>query len=97
MREIELVLRELNEQGKSESEEAQKHRQQLDVLLKKLQAIENELRKSEPGRARVRGREDLEWEVQNLRKQMDGMSEQMGEMRELMKRLLEKNESPEAN
>jgi beta-lactamase regulating signal transducer with metallopeptidase domain/chromosome segregation ATPase len=96
LRELELVLRELNQQGKAESEEAQMQRQQLRELQEQLQATENGLREREPGRAQQRGREDLEREVQNLRKQMDGMNEQMGEMRELMKRLLEKNESPEA-
>jgi len=96
MRELEHVLRELNEQGKAESEEAQMHRQQLRELQDQLQAMENELREREPGRAQQSGREDLEREVQNLREQMDGMNGQMNEMRELMKRLLEKNESPEA-
>jgi chromosome segregation ATPase len=96
LRDLELVLRELNQQGKVESEEAHEHRMRMDVLQQQLREIENEFRSSEPGRARERGREDLEREVQNLRKQMDGMNEQMSEMRELMKRLLEKKESPEA-
>ena len=95
MRELEHVLQELNEQEKAESEEAHEHRMQMDVLQQQLRAIENEFRESKPGRAQQRGRDDLEREVQNLRKQMDGMNEQMVEMRELMKRLLQKNESPE--
>jgi DNA repair exonuclease SbcCD ATPase subunit len=94
--ELELMLGELNEQGKAESEEAQMHRQQLHELQEQLQATENEIRQSEPGRAQQPGRDDLEREVQNLRKQMDSVNEQMHEMRELMKRLLEKNETPEA-
>ena len=72
------------------------HRQHLRELQKQLQATENEFGGGEPGTARQRGREDLEWEVQNLRKQMDGMNEQMSEMRELMKRLIENKQSPEA-
>ena len=96
LRETELILGELNEQGKAESEEAHEHRMQLDVLQRQLREIENEFRRSEPGRAQQRGRDDLEREVQNLRKQMDGMNEQMDEMRELMKRLLEKKETQEA-
>jgi beta-lactamase regulating signal transducer with metallopeptidase domain len=96
LRELELVLRELEEQGKAESEEAQMHRQQLRELQKQLQATENELREREPGRVQEPGRDALEREVQDLRKQMDNVNEQMGEMRELMKRLLEKGESPEA-
>ena len=96
MREIELVLGELNEQGKADSDEAQMHRRQLDELQEQLRATENEFRKSEPGRTRERGRDDLEQEVQNLRKQMDSVNEQMGELRGLMKRLLEKKELAEA-
>jgi len=95
LREMELALRELEEQGKAESDEAHMHRQHLRELQKQLQAIENEFGRGEPNTARQRGQEDLELEVQNLRKQMDGMNEQMSEMRELMKRLLENNESPE--
>jgi beta-lactamase regulating signal transducer with metallopeptidase domain len=96
LRETELMLGELNEQGKAESEEAQLHRQQLREFAEQLQATDNELRRSESGRAQEPGRDDLEREVQNLRKQMDSINEQMGEMRELMKRLLEKSESPNA-
>jgi chromosome segregation ATPase len=96
LRDTELALGELNEQGKAESEQAHEHRIQLDVLQQQLREIENEFRRSEPGMAQEPGREDLEREVQNLRKQMDSVNEQMGEMRELMKRLLEKNETPEA-
>jgi chromosome segregation protein len=96
LRETELMLGELNEQGKAESEEAQMCRQQLRVFTDQLKATENELREGQPGRAREPGREDLEREVQDLRKQMDNVNQQMGEMRELMKRLLEKGESREA-
>lgn len=96
MRELELLLRELNGQEKAESEDAHLHKRELRDLQKLLQETENELRKSQPGREQERGRDDLEREVQNLRKQMDGMNEQMGEMRELMKRLLEKNETQQA-
>jgi beta-lactamase regulating signal transducer with metallopeptidase domain len=92
LRETELILGELNEQGKAESEEAQMHRQQLREFTEQLKATENEIRRMEPERVR----EDLEREVQDLRKQMNNVNEQMGEMRELMKRLLEKSESPEA-
>jgi beta-lactamase regulating signal transducer with metallopeptidase domain len=95
MREIELILGELNEQGKAESEDARMHNRELHQIHKLLQATENELRKSEPGRAQEHERDDLEREVQYLRKQMDSVNEQMGEMRELMKRLLQKNETPE--
>jgi beta-lactamase regulating signal transducer with metallopeptidase domain len=96
LREIDHVLGELNEQGKSESEEAQMHRQQMLELQEQLQATEGELGKSRPGRQQERGRDDLEREVQDLRKQIDNVNEQMGEMRELMKRLLEKGEPSEA-
>lgn len=97
LRKQELMLGELlNEQGKAESEEAQMRRQSLYDLSGQLKATENEIRESEPNRLQERGRDDLEQEVQNLRRQMDGMNEQMGEMRELIKRLLEKSESPEA-
>lgn len=93
LRETELILGELNEQGKAESEEAQMRKQQLREFTDLLKAAENELRQSEPGRAQERGRDDLEREVQDLRKQMDGVNEQMGEMRELLKRLLERSEA----
>jgi bla regulator protein BlaR1 len=97
LRKQELMLGELlNEQGKAESEEAQMRRQYLYDLSEQLKATENEIRGSEPDKLQERGRDDLEQEVQNLRRQMDGMNEQMGEMRELIKRLLEKSESPEA-
>lgn len=96
LRELELVLRELEEQGKAESEEAEMHRQQLRVFTDQLKATENEIRRSEPDRAPEPRRGGLEREVQDLRKQMDGVNEQMGEMRELLKRLLEKSELPEA-
>jgi beta-lactamase regulating signal transducer with metallopeptidase domain/chromosome segregation ATPase len=96
LKELELVLRELNQQGKAESEEAQMHKQQLRELQEQLQATENEIRQSEPGRAQEPGRNDLEREVQDLRKQIDSINGQMGEMRELMKRLLEKGEPSEA-
>ena len=95
IRELEHVLQELNEQEKADSEEAHLHQRELRDLQKLLQETENELRKSEPDRPRVRGRDDLEREVQDLHKQMDGMNEQIGEMRELIRRLLEKNETPE--
>jgi beta-lactamase regulating signal transducer with metallopeptidase domain len=95
LRDTELALGELNEQGKAESEQAHEHRIQLDVLQQQLREIENEFRRSEPGMAREPGREDLEREVQNLRRQMDGMNEQMGEMRELIKRLLEESKPPD--
>ena len=55
-----------------------------------------ELRQSEPGGLQEPGRDDLEREVRDLRKQIDSVNEQMGEMRELMKRLLEKGEPSEA-
>ena len=96
LREIELVLGELNEQGKTESDEAQMHRQQLREFQEQLQATENELRKSEPSRPQEHERDNLEQEVQDLRRQIGSVNEQIGELRELMKRLLEKNELPEA-
>ena len=96
LREIVLVLDELKEQGKVESDEAQMQRQELVELQKQIRATEDELRKRESGTVQEHGRDDLEQEVQNLRKQMDSVNEQMGEMRELMKRLLEKSESVEA-
>lgn len=95
LRESELVLNELNEQGKADSEEAQMHRQQLREFAEQLKATENELRELNPDRFQERDRDDLEREVRDLRKQMNGMNEQMSEMRELIKRLLEKGESPE--
>jgi len=96
LRETELVLQKLNEQGKADSEEAQMRRQRLSELTEQLKAAENEIRGSELGREQEPGRDDLEREVQDLRKQMDGVNQQMGEMRELMKRLLEKTEPTEA-
>jgi len=89
------VLRELNEQGKAESDEARMHSRELRELQEQLQATNGELRKAGPGRQQERGRDDLEREVQNLRKQMDSVNEQMGEMRKLMERLVEKGERPE--
>jgi beta-lactamase regulating signal transducer with metallopeptidase domain len=97
LRERELELRELEEQGKGGSEEAQMRRQRLRELQEQLQATENEIQQSEPGRAQEPGRDNLEREVQDLRKQMDNVNQQMGEMRELIKRLVEKSESPKAS
>ena len=95
IRELEHVLQELNEQEKAESEETRLHQRELRDLQKLLLETENEIRRSESGRAQDPRREDLEREVQNLHEQMNGMNEQMSEMRELMKRLLEKSGSPE--
>ncbi|MFC1794499.1 M56 family metallopeptidase [Planctomycetota bacterium] len=96
LREIVLVLDELKEQEKAESDEAQMQRQELVGLQKQIRATEDELRKSESSRPQEHERDNLEREVQNLRKQMDSVNEQMGEMRELIKRLLEKKESTES-
>ena len=97
LRKQELMLSELlNERGKAQSEEALMRRANLYDLSVQLKATENEIRESESGRVRERGRDNLEQEVKNLRKQMDSVNEQMGEMRELMQRLLQKNETPEA-
>ena len=91
LRKQELMLGELNEQGKAQSEEAQMRRQELRELQEQMQATENELRESRIGGIQEPGRSDLEREVRDLRKQMDNVNEQIGEMRELMKRLLEKS------
>jgi len=96
LRETELMLGELNEQGKAESEEARLHQQELCKLRELLRDTERRLQGVGRDRPQVRERDELEREVQNLRRQMNGINEQMSELRELIKRLLEKSGSSEA-
>jgi hypothetical protein len=95
IREKELVLGELNEQGKGDSEEAHILGQELRALVEQLEAAQREFRGARPDRPQPRERDELEREVHELRRQVDGVNEQMAELRELLKRLLEEGGQPE--
>ncbi len=88
--EIERALGELNDQGKGESEKARNLNRERREIQKQLDVNDRELRNVGRERPQEPERPDLERQVQELRMQVNGVNEQMGEMRELLKRLLER-------
>lgn len=104
---VQTIRQRLQEVPDNHPEEAEDLRVQLDHVHGQMERIEREPGIPErpvlevevpmqPDRPQKRERNELEQEVQNLRKQMDSVNEQMSEMRELMKRLLEKDQLPES-
>ena len=60
-------------------------------LHEQLQNIDRERGNLRPDERPAPERNDLERQVQELRMQVNGVNEQMGELRELLNRLLEEN------
>ncbi|MBN2316334.1 MAG: hypothetical protein JXM79_20565 [Sedimentisphaerales bacterium] len=87
--EIERVLAGLNEQeGKGEGKE-QNLRLVMHEIREQLEATEREIQNVAREEPRRPERGDLEREVEELRIQVNNVNEQMGELRELLTRLLE--------
>ncbi len=89
MQEMEHELHELNQQGKGESEHAHNLGREMRAIQQQLETTERELKSIDREEPRRPERGDLEREVEELRMQVNSVNEQMGELRELLTRLLE--------
>lgn len=89
------IERSLGELGDGHPEQAGELRAQLDEVHQQMEIIERERGGFGPDGPLVRERDDLERQVQELRTQVNSVNEQMGELRELLKRLLEEGSQRE--
>jgi len=95
MEKVERALHELNQHGKGESEHAHNLGREMRAIQEQLEATERELKSVDREEPRRPERGGLEREVEELRMQVNSVNEQMGELRELLTRLLEERSPQE--